>query len=141
MPSWEPDENVKDCTRLLESFWKHIGLDDKDYPAGYEVEAKPRWIGKSSNLSKRHPSQSRVFEEKEKRYFAEEYIRTQNLEKTRKAEEKAKRKKEKAEAKELVRMGFPSRWHSTHVRSSEEEEEITIARCQSQDRKIKGKIE
>ncbi|KII93643.1 hypothetical protein PLICRDRAFT_35872 [Plicaturopsis crispa FD-325 SS-3] len=37
----------------------------------------------------------------EKKYFAEEYIRTQNLEKTRKAEEKAKRKKEKAEAKEL----------------------------------------
>ncbi|PFH54677.1 hypothetical protein AMATHDRAFT_44493 [Amanita thiersii Skay4041] len=37
--SWEPEENVANCQRLLQSFWNHIGLDDKDYQVGY-VEKK-----------------------------------------------------------------------------------------------------
>ena len=45
--SWEPSENVADCTRLLESFWKHVGMDNEDYPTGYEVSAEPEWIGAS----------------------------------------------------------------------------------------------
>ncbi|KAH7914493.1 hypothetical protein BJ138DRAFT_1143858 [Hygrophoropsis aurantiaca] len=42
--SWEPGGNVKECKRLLESFWNHIGYDDKDYPVGFEVAAKDNWI-------------------------------------------------------------------------------------------------
>ncbi|KAG6381397.1 hypothetical protein JVT61DRAFT_5811 [Boletus reticuloceps] len=43
--SWEPAENVKQCDRLLTSFWKHVGTDDNDYPVGYETAAKEDWIG------------------------------------------------------------------------------------------------
>jgi hypothetical protein len=44
--SWEPVENVHDCTRLVNSFWDHVGPDNKDYMAGYEVHAKKWWISK-----------------------------------------------------------------------------------------------
>lgn len=43
--SWEPAENVKQCDRLLGSFWRHVGTDDDDYPIGYEVSARKEWIG------------------------------------------------------------------------------------------------
>ncbi|KIM45570.1 hypothetical protein M413DRAFT_8721 [Hebeloma cylindrosporum] len=29
--SWEPEENLEACGRLLASFWEHVGLDDGDY--------------------------------------------------------------------------------------------------------------
>jgi hypothetical protein len=53
--SWEPEKNVADCQRLLSSFWDHIGMDNEDYPVGYEVHAKESWI------------------RKEKKFFAREY--------------------------------------------------------------------
>ncbi|KAG1755034.1 uncharacterized protein EDB91DRAFT_268613 [Suillus paluster] len=42
--TWEPQQNVKQCDRLLNSFWKHIGTDDDDYSVGYEIAAKDSWI-------------------------------------------------------------------------------------------------
>ncbi|KAF8746326.1 hypothetical protein AX14_000109 [Amanita brunnescens Koide BX004] len=54
--SWEPEENVAGCQRLLTSFWEHIGVDDKDYNVGYIAEADKQWI------------------KREKRFFAKEYI-------------------------------------------------------------------
>ncbi|KAF9243890.1 hypothetical protein BU15DRAFT_59727 [Melanogaster broomeanus] len=68
--SWEPAENVKQCDRLLASFWKHVGTDDEDYPIGYEVAAREDWINK------------------EKRYFAETFAKPPK----RKAEKAAKKK-------------------------------------------------
>ncbi|KAG6845960.1 hypothetical protein H0H87_011008 [Tephrocybe sp. NHM501043] len=53
--SWEPAENVAGCQRLLASFWKHVGTDNKDYEPGYQVEAEDKWI------------------KQEKRYFQKEY--------------------------------------------------------------------
>ncbi|KAG6831266.1 hypothetical protein H0H92_011776 [Tricholoma furcatifolium] len=53
--TWEPEENVAGCQRLLASFWEHVGTDDNDYYAGYEVAADETWI------------------KKEKRHFALEY--------------------------------------------------------------------
>jgi hypothetical protein len=47
--SWEPHENVKECDRLLKSFWDHIGVDNNDYPLGYEVQAKPKWISAAAS--------------------------------------------------------------------------------------------
>ena len=43
--SWEPEENLEGCERLRESFWRHIGMDDRDYMVGYEVSASHAWIG------------------------------------------------------------------------------------------------
>ncbi|KIK04288.1 hypothetical protein K443DRAFT_130917 [Laccaria amethystina LaAM-08-1] len=42
--SWEPQENLETCDRLLGSFWEHVGMDNQDYPVGYEVVAKDYWI-------------------------------------------------------------------------------------------------
>ncbi|KAF8912873.1 hypothetical protein CPB84DRAFT_480604 [Gymnopilus junonius] len=42
--SWEPEENLESCERLLGSFWSHVGMDEKDYPIGYVVKAKKSWI-------------------------------------------------------------------------------------------------
>lgn len=43
--SWEPEENLEGCQRLRESFWRHVGMDDRDYMIGYEVAASHDWIG------------------------------------------------------------------------------------------------
>jgi hypothetical protein len=42
--SWEPEENLASCQRLIQSFWQHIGHDDQDYPVGYQVHAELEWI-------------------------------------------------------------------------------------------------
>ncbi|KAG0703113.1 hypothetical protein DFH29DRAFT_803977 [Suillus ampliporus] len=42
--TWEPQQNVKQCDRLLNSFWKHVGTDDDDYSVGYEITARDHWI-------------------------------------------------------------------------------------------------
>ncbi|OCH96638.1 hypothetical protein OBBRIDRAFT_15359 [Obba rivulosa] len=44
--SWEPQENVEGCDRLLKSFWTNIGLDNDDYEPGHIVRATPSWIKK-----------------------------------------------------------------------------------------------
>jgi hypothetical protein len=43
--SWEPEENLEGCQRLRLSFWKHVGMDDRDYMIGYEAAASHEWIG------------------------------------------------------------------------------------------------
>jgi len=43
--SWEPEENLEACSRLLGSFWEHVGMDNSDYQIGYEIKAKKDWIG------------------------------------------------------------------------------------------------
>lgn len=48
--TWEPEENLQGCERLLKSFWGHIGLDDEDYPVGYTVSATKTWINKEKAL-------------------------------------------------------------------------------------------
>jgi hypothetical protein len=45
MDSWVPAENLKNCEHLLKKFWRHVGVDDQDYPANYEVAAEQGWIG------------------------------------------------------------------------------------------------
>ncbi|EMD41671.1 hypothetical protein CERSUDRAFT_110243 [Gelatoporia subvermispora B] len=44
--TWEPEENVASCDRLLKGFWSNIGLDNDDYPPGHTVRATPSWIKK-----------------------------------------------------------------------------------------------
>ncbi|KAG2155418.1 hypothetical protein DEU56DRAFT_724594 [Suillus clintonianus] len=45
--TWEPQDNVKQCDRLLNSFWGHVGTDDDDYSVGFEITAKDYWISES----------------------------------------------------------------------------------------------
>ncbi|KAG2368177.1 hypothetical protein BDR07DRAFT_111892 [Suillus spraguei] len=42
--TWEPADNLRQCNRLLQSFWLHVGTDDNDYSVGYEITAKNQWI-------------------------------------------------------------------------------------------------
>ncbi|KAI0936045.1 hypothetical protein AcV5_004288 [Taiwanofungus camphoratus] len=44
--TWEPEENVQGCERLLNGFWKDVGTDNEDYPPGYIVHATPSWIAR-----------------------------------------------------------------------------------------------
>ena len=45
--SWEPEENLEQCDRLLVNFrrqhWKQLRRND--YKCGYQINAKPDWIG------------------------------------------------------------------------------------------------
>ncbi|KAI0824082.1 hypothetical protein BC628DRAFT_1379753 [Trametes gibbosa] len=52
--TWEPTDNLDKCQRLLASFWADIGLDNKDYPEGYEVRATPSWIKREKKLFARN---------------------------------------------------------------------------------------
>jgi hypothetical protein len=49
--SWEPEGNVKQCIRLLDSFWRHIGTDNADCHVGDEFNASPEWISGSVSHS------------------------------------------------------------------------------------------
>ncbi|KAK0473201.1 hypothetical protein IW261DRAFT_707029 [Armillaria novae-zelandiae] len=46
--TWQTEYSLKfDCTRLLESFWNHIGMDKyESTPAGKIINADRRWIAK-----------------------------------------------------------------------------------------------
>lgn len=72
--SWEPSENVQQCDRLLASFWKYVGMDDKDYPVGYEVAAGQSWISPYSITL--FPANFQPFTDKEKQYFAETFVKS-----------------------------------------------------------------
>ncbi|KIJ05620.1 hypothetical protein PAXINDRAFT_103699, partial [Paxillus involutus ATCC 200175] len=99
--SWEPAENVKQCDRLLASFWKHVGTDDEDYSIGYEVDAGEDWINK------------------EKRYFAETFVKPSR----RKAEKEAKKKE-----KEQTRRGSKLATPHDNVNDSESSNDEPLAK-------------
>ena len=42
--SWEPEENLDACKRLLGSFWEYFGPDNKDHFPGEELEPSEAWI-------------------------------------------------------------------------------------------------
>ncbi|KAH7869770.1 uncharacterized protein C8R40DRAFT_710432 [Lentinula edodes] len=42
--TWEPEEHIANCQRLLASFWQEIGTDDKDYDPGYQCAPSEAWI-------------------------------------------------------------------------------------------------
>ncbi|EJD04314.1 uncharacterized protein FOMMEDRAFT_167526 [Fomitiporia mediterranea MF3/22] len=44
--TWEPEENVAECTRLLKNFWKEVGKHNKKKPGpqGTEYSASDQWI-------------------------------------------------------------------------------------------------
>ncbi|KAK2461748.1 hypothetical protein APHAL10511_006211 [Amanita phalloides] len=105
--SWEPEENVANCQRLLASFWEHIGVDDKDYNVGYEVEADEQWI------------------KKEKKFFAREYHGAQ--EQMRKQNEQHEHKPRQIEKTKKYSAGVsrPSTSSSTKGKAKASEIELT----------------
>ncbi|PIL29610.1 hypothetical protein GSI_08247 [Ganoderma sinense ZZ0214-1] len=48
--TWEPDENLEKCNRLLTDFWRDVGVDDDDYFEGEVVHARPSWIKKEKKM-------------------------------------------------------------------------------------------
>ncbi|KZT06371.1 uncharacterized protein LAESUDRAFT_726201, partial [Laetiporus sulphureus 93-53] len=48
--TWEPEENLLECKRLLRGFWKNVGVDDVDYAIGHTVRATPSWIKKEKQF-------------------------------------------------------------------------------------------
>ncbi|KAL5518634.1 hypothetical protein ACEPAH_317 [Sanghuangporus vaninii] len=76
--TWEPQENVAECKRLLKSFWKNVGKENKKHPGPEETvyNATREWINK------------------ERRHFQEEIER----------EKAAKEAERKAELKEKERL-------------------------------------
>ncbi|KDR85205.1 hypothetical protein GALMADRAFT_233893 [Galerina marginata CBS 339.88] len=77
--SWEPEGNLSGCTRLLQSFWKHVGTDNDDYAIGYVAKAKKEWI------------------QSEKDYFSREFKNIQaELKRQEKQEKEEKRRLKKA---------------------------------------------
>lgn len=111
--SWEPAENVKQCDRLLGSFWRHVGIDDEDYAIGYEVAARKEWINK------------------EKKYFADTFVKPADTKKTEKETRKKddKRKPQVTASKSdyshsdssddvPLSKGLPKRRRVTHSKSN-----------------------
>ncbi|THH16827.1 hypothetical protein EW146_g3874 [Bondarzewia mesenterica] len=72
--SWEPEQNVGGCDRLLRSFWDHVGMDNEDYEIGHEIEAKPAWI------------------KKEREFFAKNFGKDEEERKRKKEQEKKKKR-------------------------------------------------
>ncbi|CDO70283.1 hypothetical protein BN946_scf184942.g83 [Trametes cinnabarina] len=48
--TWEPEEHLDNCKRLLASFWADVGMDDNDYEEGYIVKATPSWIKREKKI-------------------------------------------------------------------------------------------
>ncbi|KAF8446174.1 hypothetical protein L210DRAFT_3474689 [Boletus edulis BED1] len=96
--SWEPAENVKQCDRLLTSFWKHIGTDDNDYPVGYETAAEEDWI------------------DKEKRYFQETFFKS-----SKRKSDKASKEDQQERRKSKSTTSLVSESTADDSRSSDEE--------------------
>lgn len=105
--SWEPAENVKQCDRLLGSFWRHVGIDDEDYPIGYEVAAREEWINK------------------EKKYFAETFVKSAGAEK---AEKENRKKDEKRKSRATA-----SKSDDSHSGSSDD---VPLAKGLPQKRRV-----
>jgi hypothetical protein len=93
--SWEPENNVKECQRLLKSFWTHIGIDEEDYPPGYSIEASPEWISMSAVICYYLRGSLQRLVVAERRYFAEECKQQQR-------EAKQQRELEERKEKELL---------------------------------------
>ena len=72
--SWEPEGNIHQCERLLDSFWDVIGRDDDDHPIGYQVDATREWISACSIIQYQAylfaHTDNLTFKGKEKQYFA-----------------------------------------------------------------------
>ncbi|KAF8973779.1 hypothetical protein BDZ97DRAFT_1776820 [Flammula alnicola] len=109
--SWEPESNLEGCKRLLSSFWEHVGLDNRDYLAGYEVKASKEWI------------------EKEKAFFAKEY---------RSAQEEIKRQqKEQRKQSKKVICSAQERKGERHTLSRTKDNEPERGSSSEEDRPLK----
>ncbi|KAG6850314.1 hypothetical protein H0H93_014889 [Arthromyces matolae] len=105
--SWEPEENVAGCQRLLASFWNHVGTDDGDYLVGYEVAADEKWI------------------KKEKRFFQKEYNEAEEkLRRQRKKDDqqhKKKTKKKKVSKEEALGRSASTKSRTTSLAVSDQD--------------------
>ncbi|KAJ3922854.1 hypothetical protein F5877DRAFT_63743 [Lentinula edodes] len=58
--TWEPQEYIANCQRLLASFWKEIGGDDEDYYPGYNCTPSEAWINKEKiRFARKNPDAMR----------------------------------------------------------------------------------
>ncbi|KAJ7456662.1 hypothetical protein FB451DRAFT_1276767 [Mycena latifolia] len=97
--TWEPEECVAGCARLLSSFWFEIGVDDGDYQIGTVVEPSEKWI------------------RKERKRFKADFADGQD-EKRKERERAERRKEEKLAAKKAAKKIKPSETASIPSRSA-----------------------
>ncbi|KAG5648146.1 hypothetical protein DXG03_006100 [Asterophora parasitica] len=113
--TWEPEENVAGCQRLLASFWAEVGTDNRDYGQGYEVKASEKWI------------------KREKKFFASEFNEAQEkLRAQREKDEELRRKREKAKKKKKSASTEFSRVVST-ASSTSKSHATSLARTDDSD--------
>ncbi|TFK76886.1 hypothetical protein BDN72DRAFT_15764 [Pluteus cervinus] len=97
--TWEPEENVAGCERLLRSFWTDVGYDNNDYGPGTVLEADEKWIKQQKKYSKKQIKADKEELRKRKRKAKKEKEEKEREEKER---EKGKEKKKDKERESPV---------------------------------------
>ncbi|KAE9402238.1 hypothetical protein BT96DRAFT_563991 [Gymnopus androsaceus JB14] len=97
--TWEPQENIASCQRLLASFWKEVGTDNKDYPPGYECYPSDTWIKKEKAWFLAHSD-----DEKKKKRIAQQKARE-----AEQAKKEAKKKKKEANSANVAKITMAKR--------------------------------
>nr|GAT49727.1 predicted protein [Mycena chlorophos] len=103
--TWEPAENLSACQELLDRFWNHVGVDDEDYPEGYEVSASKEWIAQERKRYKLEFSKER--DEKRKQQERADRRKEQKLAASSKKATREKKDKQSVPKKKTVSV--PSR--------------------------------
>ncbi|KAJ3867956.1 hypothetical protein EV359DRAFT_61046 [Lentinula novae-zelandiae] len=65
--TWEPQEYIANCQRLLASFWKEIGGDDEDYHPGYHYKETIRFARKNPDAMRRVAAQKAKAAERDRK--------------------------------------------------------------------------
>ncbi|KDR73701.1 hypothetical protein GALMADRAFT_158176 [Galerina marginata CBS 339.88] len=52
LPTWEPQENLQQCERLVKGFWENVGPEKRQYEVGFVLKPDEDWIESEKKLSK-----------------------------------------------------------------------------------------
>ncbi|OCB85244.1 hypothetical protein A7U60_g7871 [Sanghuangporus baumii] len=78
--TWEPQENVAECIRLLKSFWKNVGKENKKHPGptGTVYNATRDWINKERRHFQEEIEREKAVKEAERKAKLKEKERLRN---------------------------------------------------------------
>ncbi|TDL28823.1 hypothetical protein BD410DRAFT_781374 [Rickenella mellea] len=135
--SWEPYGNVEGCTRLLNSFWKEVGIEKKSRPAaiGQELTPSSEWIKKERERF------SREYDELEEK-------KAKKRQKRREEKENKRRKREREhDATKLAVKGshrtssskLPVKGADAQELDSEQSDDVPLMNSQNSKSSLKGK--
>ncbi|KAF9568177.1 hypothetical protein CPC08DRAFT_450079 [Agrocybe pediades] len=95
--SWEPEENVAGCGRLLKSFWKHLRMRPEDYKGDQVLEARQEWIEQEKEFF------DTQFRDKKRKLKMEREKLKQQKQKEQEQREKEKKKKARRSVSKTLR--------------------------------------